>query len=67
MLEEVVILLVFQLGKFVQVLALKAVLMCKSPRLDKGFLDHGRGRGGLLGDDAMLAENIVPAGKSVRV
>jgi hypothetical protein len=60
LLEEGLVLVVFEVVEVREVFAFEAVLVREAPRLEDGFFDE-RGRGGrLLGDDAVLAEDVIP-------
>jgi len=61
LLEECLVLLVFKVRKVRKILALKAVLVGKSPRLEDGFLNQWGWGGRLLGDDAVFTEDFIPA------
>jgi hypothetical protein len=59
--EKVLIFVIFQLVQLIQVFALQPIFMCTPCGLRQGFFyDRGRWRG-LLGDDPMLAEDIIPS------
>lgn len=61
LLQECFVLFIFESIQFVEIFIFQAVLMCSVLGFNQGFLDERLRVLGFLGDDAMLAEDVVPA------
>lgn len=60
LLEETLIFLVLQRVQLIDVLVFESVLVCLALCLDQSFLDQWLRVFGLLWNDSMLAENVIP-------
>lgn len=60
LLEETFIFLILECVQFVNVLVLESVLVSLALCLNEGFLDQWLGIFGFLGNDSMLAEDVIP-------
>ena len=59
--EKGVIFFIFQIVELIKVFVLKPVLISLLSGFGESFLDEWCGRGRLLWDDTVLAEDVVPA------
>lgn len=60
LLEEALILLFLQCSQLIEILVLQTVLVCPVLSRDQGFLNQWLWVFGFLGDNSMLAEDIIP-------
>jgi hypothetical protein len=60
LIEEVIVLVVLELVKLVEVSVAEAVLLGSFLSVDQCFLDEWFGVGRLLGDDLVFPENVIP-------
>ena len=60
LLEEALVLLLFQCVQLIEVLILQTVLVCPVLSRDQGFLNQWLWVFGFLGNNSMLAEDIIP-------
>jgi hypothetical protein len=59
-LEESVILFVFEIVKLIEIFIFKAIVVSALLGFEKCFLDYGSRWWGLLGDDFMGSEDVIP-------
>lgn len=58
--EELFVFFIFEIVQLIEVFVFEPVLMCFSFGLHEGLLDQWFRVLGLFGDNAMLAENVIP-------
>lgn len=61
LLKEILVFFILQCIQLIDVLVFESVLVRFALCLDQGFLDQWLGVFGLLGNDPMLTENVIPS------